>query len=99
MIKKIRYTIKANRSILSIDKENENTGYSIKNSYKDDNDYSNPEKSLENKELNEMIRESLSLLTPKEEKIIRLRFGITEDKFDTENFPITEEMEAYLNEI
>lgn len=97
-VKKINYTLKANKTILSIDKENADTGYSIKNSYKDDSDYSNPEKSLENKELNSLIRESLSLLTPKEEKIIRLRFGITEDKFDTENFPVTKEMDEYLNE-
>lgn len=98
-IKKIRYTIKANKTILSIDKENGDTGYSIKNNYKDDSDYSNPALSLENKELNSLIRESLSLLTPKEEKIIRLRFGITEDKFDVENFPVTEEMEEYLSEV
>ena len=53
---------------------------------------------MEKKELKRIIRESLSLLTPKEEKIIRLRFGITEDDFNNENFAITKEMEKYLNE-
>ena len=49
------------------------------------------------KELNELIKKSLSLLTPKEEKILRLRFGIGEDENDNKNFPITDEMN-YLND-
>jgi DNA-directed RNA polymerase sigma subunit (sigma70/sigma32) len=43
-----------------------------------------------------IIRKNLLLLTPKEEKIIRLRFGIEEDINDVENFPVTEEMKRYL---
>ena len=60
--------------------------------------YANPEKNLENKELDLIIRKSLSLLSSKEEKIIRLRFGITEDTSDFKNFPVTQEMKRYLNE-
>lgn len=37
-----------------------------------------------------VLREALSTLTPREERIVRLRFGIAEDDTDTENFPITE---------
>ncbi len=51
---------------------------------------------LEKKELMSIIRKNLLLLTPKEEKIIRLRFGIEEDINDVENFPVTEEMKRYL---
>jgi hypothetical protein len=39
-----------------------------------------------------IVKNSLKLLSPKEEKIIRLRFGIAEDENDTENFPMTKEM-------
>jgi RNA polymerase primary sigma factor len=35
------------------------------------------------------IRKGLAMLTPREEKIIRLRFGITEDLTDHKNYPIT----------
>jgi RNA polymerase primary sigma factor len=42
-----------------------------------------------------IIRKALSSLTPREEKVIRLRFGIEEDPADHNNFPITQqEIEA-----
>jgi RNA polymerase primary sigma factor len=37
-----------------------------------------------------VLRHALSTLTPREERIVRLRFGIAEDDNDTDNFPITE---------
>ena len=98
-VKKINYTLKANQNIsrLSDDSKEEATGISITN-IKDHSDYINPEKSLERKELKQIIYQSLSLLTPKEEKIIRLRFGIGEDEDNVENFPVTNEMKEYLVE-
>ena len=36
-----------------------------------------------------LIREAIHTLTPREEKIIRLRFGISEDPCDATKFPIT----------
>ena len=96
--KKIKYTIKANKSLTSLDKEKSESGFSLKDTFKDESTYSNPEDNLIAKELEGLIRESLSLLTPKEEKIIRLRFGINESKNNTEKFPITSEMEGYLYE-
>ena len=60
---------------------------------------SNPEEILINKEINTVIKESLQLLTEREEKIIRLRFGIKEKKYDNKNFSITqEELEEIKNE-
>ena len=98
--KKIAYTIKANKKIQSIENtisdDNPNSNYLAK--VKDESIYSDPEKAYENKELNRIIAESLSLLTPKEEKIIRLRFGIFEDLHNNENFFVTQEMKDYLNE-
>jgi RNA polymerase primary sigma factor len=97
-VKKVKYTIKANSSLSSLDKESNDSTFSLKDTFKDESIYSDPEGNLIAKELEELIRESLSLLTPKEEKIIRLRFGITEDSYDNQKFPITKEMESYLNE-
>ena len=100
-VKKIRYTMKANKKIASIDAsfDTENEGNNLLNKIEDESIYTNPERSLEMKELNFIIKESLSLLSPKEEKIIRLRFGISEDKTSNNNqFKINKEMMEYLNE-
>ena len=51
---------------------------------------------MEKAELFSLIKKNLKLLSSKEEKIIRLRFGIEESENDIENFPITEEMKEYL---
>lgn len=86
---KIKYTIKANKELSSLDDDEKNT---YKNSIVDESFFQQPESYVEHKELLDIIKESLSLLSPKEEKIIRLRFGITEDENDTKKFPMTEEM-------
>jgi len=54
-------------------------------------DSNSPHDSLERKEIVEEIRKSLKSLSPKEEKIMRLRFGITEDSKDHNSFPITKD--------
>ena len=95
--KKIAYTLKANKKLSSLDQLDQNEN-SMMNRIEDTSLYVNPEKNLENKELDLIIRKSLSLLSAKEEKIIRLRFGITEDVNNFKDFPVTCEMEKYLNE-
>jgi RNA polymerase primary sigma factor len=97
-VSKIKYTLKSNNIISSIDASRDDDGNNLASKISDDSDFVNPELLLEKKELKKIIRDSLSLLTPKEEKIIRLRFGITEDEYNNENFPVTSEMEKYLNE-
>jgi DNA-directed RNA polymerase sigma subunit (sigma70/sigma32) len=42
-----------------------------------------------NEELRKILVESLKLLTPREEKILRLRFGLYTSDDDIENFPMT----------
>jgi len=96
-INKIKYTIKSNKYISSIDESRDEEGNTLASKIADDSDFINPELQLEKKELKQIIRESLSLLTSKEEKIIRLRFGITEDEYNNNNFKITESMQEYLN--
>lgn len=52
------------------------------------------------KEIAHIIRQVLKTLTPKEEKILRLRFGISEQNNNVEEYPISvEESENLLNEI
>ena len=97
-LKKIKYTLHANKKIASLEKsmDDNSANATLLNKIEDSSLYSNPEQLLETKELNFIIRESLKLLTSKEEKIIRLRFGITEEQNDFNNFPVTEEMMEYL---
>ena len=96
-VKKIKYTLKSNKHIASIDNSNdESNTFSLLNKIEDTSEFSNPATSLENKELNQIVEESLSLLTPKEEKIIRLRFGINDNDNNFEKFPVTPEMRKYL---
>jgi len=97
-VNKIKYTLKSNRYIASIDASRDDEGNTLASKIADESDFINPEARLEKKELKRIIRESLSLLTPKEEKIIRLRFGITEDEYNNENFSLTNKMIGYLNE-
>ena len=97
-VKKIKYTLHANKKIASLEKslDENSTNATLLNKVEDSSLYSNPEKLVESKELNLIIRESLQLLTPKEEKIIRLRFGITERADDSNSFPVTDQMMEYL---
>ncbi len=97
-VKKIKYTINANKNISSIDANINDSGYSIANKVQDDSLFVDPEKNYERKELNRIVLDSLKLLTPKEEKIIRLRFGITESENNLSHFVITDDMKEYLNE-
>lgn len=100
-VKKIKYTLKSNKSMVYIDSSKgngESNKIELKDKIVDDSIFANPEKSLENKELINIIKESLKLLSPKEEKIIRLRFGIEEDENDTINFKMTEEMWSNLDD-
>jgi len=45
---------------------------------------------IDNQKILATLRAAMSSLTPREEKIVRLRFGIAESDEDTERFPITE---------
>lgn len=50
---------------------------------------------LDKQKIMPMIRQALSSLTPREEKILRLRFGIYED-INEEEFQLTSEMREEL---
>ena len=95
-VNKIKYTIKANKPSISYDNEDNEKASAIKNRIPDSSAFSNPADTLERKELMSIIKKNLKLLSTKEEKIIRLRFGIEESDDNLEEFPVTNEMKAYL---
>ena len=99
-LNKVKYTLKSNRYIASIDESRDEDGNTLASKIADESDFIDPEAQLEKKELKEIIRDSLKLLTAKEEKIIRLRFGITEEEYNNSNdkFELTSEMKEYLDE-
>ena len=66
-------------------------------SYFEDENNINPLDIISNQELMEVIREAISELSPRDEKILRLRFGITEDPKDHNNWGITYEEMSNLN--
>jgi len=86
---KIKYTLKSNKDLVRLDNDEKNH---YQNNIPDESIFRQPEELLQHKELMSIVKNSLKLLSPKEEKIIRLRFGIAEDENDTENFPMTKEM-------
>jgi len=55
-----------------------------------DHNAEDPGESIDREKIIGIIRAALATLTPREEKVIRLRFGISEDPADHENYPITE---------
>jgi RNA polymerase primary sigma factor len=96
-IKKIKYTLKCNKSLISLESENKSgktVNEYISEKIVDNSTFINPEDFARNNELISIIKNSLKLLTPKEEKVIRLRFGIQES--NPEEFPVTEDMKKYL---
>lgn len=59
-------------------------------------DKPNPENVVEALELSDIIKNVLSDLSPREELVLRLRFGITEDPTDEKKHPITKKELARL---
>lgn len=98
-VKKIKYTIEANKPSTSFDKDvdADDKKLSLKEKIEDTSYLANPEQFMEHQEMMSIIRKSLKCLSPKEEKIIRLRFGIGEEEDNVDEFPVTPEMEEYLN--
>jgi RNA polymerase primary sigma factor len=56
-----------------------------------DHNQHDPIESMDREKVIAIVREALASLTPREEKVIRLRFGISEEPNDSENYPITQE--------
>jgi len=56
-----------------------------------------PNEAMDHEKIIAIVRQALSTLTPREEKVIRLRFGLTEDSDNSTQFPITDEEIASLD--
>lgn len=61
-----------------------------------DENYKMPDDALDEQKITEIVRASLASLSSREEKIMRMRFGITENNHDHINFPITNEEKKKL---
>ena len=48
-----------------------------------------PSEKLDEEKISEVVRQALGSLSEREEKILRLRFGISEDPTDHTKFPVT----------
>ena len=59
-------------------------------------DNSDPGDELDKVAIRGILVEALRKLTPREENIIRLRFGLTESPTDHRNFPITKGMKQQI---
>lgn len=55
-----------------------------------------PDITLDSASVVGIIRKAFATLTPREEKVLRLRFGITEDETDHSKFPITQSESAEI---
>lgn len=64
-----------------------------------DEDAVNPDDALDKEKIAFIVREALKTLTPREEKIIRLRFGLTEETDANGRFSITDEEISQLDNI
>jgi DNA-directed RNA polymerase sigma subunit (sigma70/sigma32) len=55
-----------------------------------------PDDVLDEQKIAHIVRNSLASLTAREEKIMRMRFGISENENDHVNFPITSQEKTKL---
>lgn len=65
----------------------------IEDTIQSNGQYDDPCQVLIEKQLLQLTKKVMKTLTQKETAILRLRFGITEDPDDIENFPVTESMQ------
>lgn len=89
------------QSTISIDNEigsqNDGTRRRLSDVIPDDKQW-DPSESMDSDFVARIIRQSLKKLSAREEKIVRLRFGLSEKSDDHENFPITKKEVELLNE-
>jgi len=62
-----------------------------------DTDAEEPDAALDREKVISIIRKALKTLTPREEKVIRLRFGLSEREDNHKDYPITEDELEVLN--
>jgi len=62
-----------------------------------DSSLSDPSEAMDNEKIIAIVRQAFSTLTPREEKVLRLRFGITEESDNDTQYPITEKELAILD--
>lgn len=61
-----------------------------------DDNAADPSEAMDHEKIVNVVRQALSSLSEREEKIMRLRFGITDDENDSSKFPITKNQVEFL---
>ena len=81
--------IKSSRSFISIDATIGSDGEGRKIAEVIPDESESIDTLMERTELAEIVRSAMKTLTPREEMVLRMRFGISESETDHKNFPIT----------
>jgi RNA polymerase primary sigma factor len=90
----VKATRLSGRQVLSLDQpsgSSEDGEFTLGHTIADTSDSSNPLLCLERAEYATVIRNMFAALANKETQVLRLRFGISEDPTNSEDFPITED--------
>jgi RNA polymerase primary sigma factor len=95
-VERVRKLVKTTKDPISLETPIGEEGHSHLGDFVEDRGGVSPSKKAINANLNEMTRKVLATLTPKEEKVLRLRFGIGEERDCTleeigEQFDVTRE--------
>lgn len=98
-VEQVKSTLSAGQSTVSLSEKidsNRSDSRTLSDLIPDPN-LVDPSEILDREIVIKAVRSALSCLTPREEKIVRLRFGISEDPRAHDRFPITEEEVAALD--
>jgi len=95
-VERVRKLVKTTKGPISLETPIGEEGHSHLGDFVEDRGGVSPSKKAINANLNEMTRKVLATLTPKEEKVLRLRFGIGEERDCTleevgQHFDVTRE--------
>lgn len=90
----VKATMHGGRAVISLQQpisSSDDDSDAIEDKVEDDRLEANPFESVAQRELLDIARQVIAELSPKEAAIIRLRFGLVDDEYNSEKYPITQE--------
>lgn len=96
----LKATIQSSKNVISLQQLSYSSPDSdaVEDHIEDKREGCDPFQNVSDKQISDIIRNVLHTLSPKEAIILRLRFGLVEDKTDSENFPITHDEIMQMDE-
>jgi RNA polymerase primary sigma factor len=96
----LKATIQSSKNVISLQQLSYSSPDSdaVEDHIEDKREGSDPFQNVSDKQISDIIRNVLHTLSPKEAIILRLRFGLVEDKSDSEGFPITQDEIVRMDE-